>query len=169
MLLLVWSDAAPTSCFFRPAEVLQHTRERQLETKTCIVLHPRFVRGCDLEESNWVASKLTGVQLSSRSDRKLYMPIALPCGQVLKSNLLSELLQDPQLRQSSQEFFAKPNNPVPATVRSLCCLQGEAATVCFQNQPDIVIGSTDATTCLIVAALCPQTRKVNAKPSSACK
>jgi hypothetical protein len=77
-------------------------------------------------------------------------------------DLLAALLADAQLRDRTDAFLAQRHNgscgPVPASCRSACALMGEEALVDCSST-SWWLGSTDATTCLIVAVVSLSTGK----------
>ncbi|KAG2450088.1 hypothetical protein HYH02_000192 [Chlamydomonas schloesseri] len=82
-----------------------------------------------------------------------------PGGQVDTAALLRAILADPAIQGANEAFLGRLKDPpVPATCRSACTMMGEEALVDFSSC-QWHVGSADATTCLIVAVVCPVTRK----------
>ncbi|KAG2442789.1 hypothetical protein HXX76_002868 [Chlamydomonas incerta] len=87
-------------------------------------------------------------------------PVRTACGQLDTAALLRAILADPAIQAANQAFLDKlgAEPPVPAACRSVCAMMGEEALVDF-GACQWHVGSADATTCLIVAVVCPITRK----------
>ncbi|PNW85116.1 hypothetical protein CHLRE_03g172350v5 [Chlamydomonas reinhardtii] len=81
-------------------------------------------------------------------------------GELDTGALLRAILADPAIQRANEDFLNKlvREAPVPATCRSACAMMGEEALVDF-SLSQWHVGSADATTCLILAVVCPVTRK----------
>jgi hypothetical protein len=81
-------------------------------------------------------------------------------GQPLTSDQLRDILRLPSLVASTAAFLGQEQLSVPPSTRALCVLQGEAAALAAAPgaAPGWLLGSQDATTCVIAILHCAHTR-----------
>lgn len=85
------------------------------------------------------------------------MPLSL---QGARLETVHKLLTHPTLAEACQSFLEGPHITTDAQLPSICLLQGEQVTVCSKSLPGLLIGSQDATTCLIAVIWCPEAQYV---------
>lgn len=102
-----------------------------------------------------MCGKMHALNLPSQS-AALAMVLLWPDGSAVpesENDLLRAVLEHAGLRSAADSFLGNGTAPVPASQRSLNIMQGEEANVDLYVCPNLVLGSEDATTCVIMVLL----------------
>ena len=73
------------------------------------------------------------------------------------ASLLKEILSDASIQASAQSFLTRERVFKERQRKTVCVQQGECARVNLSNEPDVILESNAATTCIIAVAVCKVT------------